>query len=133
MIAVDSSVWIDFIAGRPKPQSLLLKNYLSRSPSQIALIDLVFTEVMRGLPDKDIPRIEATLLELPVFRMEWVRDFRAAAGLYRAARNSGVTIRSTVDCLIAAVCIREGASLLHTDIDFDRLSEISELATIKVG
>lgn len=132
MIAVDSSVWIDFIAGRPTPQSLFLKQSLLREPGQIALIDVVFTEVMRGLHDKDVQRIEANLLQLTVLRMEWLRDFRAAAGLYRAARKSGVTIRGTVDCMIAAVCIREGALLLHTDADFDRLSEISELATIQV-
>jgi hypothetical protein len=133
MIAVDSSVWIDFIAGRPTPQSLYLKNHLMRSPSQIVLIDIVFAEVMRGLQEKDVARIESILLDLSVVRMEWVRDFRAAAGLYRAARKSGVTIRGTVDCLIAAVCIREGVSLLHADADFDRLSQMTELATIKVG
>ena len=118
--------------GRPTPQSLYLKNHLLRSPSQLVLIDIVYTEVVRGLRDKDVARIESTLLDLTVLRMEWIRDFRAAAGLYRAARKSGVTIRGTVDCLIAAVCIREGVSLLHSDADFDRLSEISELATIKV-
>ena len=133
MIAVDSSVWIDFIAGRPTPQSLYLKNSLRIEPSRIALVDVVFTEIMRGLHEKDVQRIESELLKLTVLRMEWLRDFRAAAGLYRAARKSGVTIRGSVDCLIAAVCIREGASLLHADTDFDRLSEISELATIRVG
>jgi len=132
MIAVDSSVWIDFISGQPTPQSLFLKHSLRHEPGRIALVDIVFTEVMRGLHEKDVQRIETTLLELPVLRMEWLRDFRAAAGLYRAARKSGVTIRGTVDCLIAAVCIREGASLLHAGMDFDRLSEVSELTTIKV-
>lgn len=60
-------------------------------------------------------------------------DNRAAAGLHRAARESGVTIRGTVGCLIAAICIREGATLLHADADFDRLAEISELSTVRTG
>jgi hypothetical protein len=133
VIAVDSSVWIDFLAARPTPQSLLLKGYLAEYPEQVVLVDVVLTEVLRGLRDEDVARIESTLLELDVLRLQWVSDYRAAAGLYRAARRSGVTIRGTVDCLIAAICIREGATLLHADADFDRLAEISELSTVRTG
>ncbi|HEX5402439.1 MAG TPA: PIN domain nuclease [Pseudonocardiaceae bacterium] len=133
MIAVDSSVWIDFFAGRATPHVNLLDGYLERYASEIALVDIVLTEVSRGLNDRDVHRVEGLLLDLDVLRMQWISDFRAAAGLYRAARNSGVTIRSTVDCLIAAVCIRENVPLLHADADFDRLAEISELTTIRVG
>ncbi|HEY3610178.1 MAG TPA: PIN domain-containing protein [Pseudonocardiaceae bacterium] len=133
MIAVDSSVWIDFLAARPTPQARLLENYLTQKPSEIALVDIVLTEVLQGLPPDRVAQIESVLLDLEVLHLRWISDFRAAAGLYRAARKSGVTIRSTIDCLIAAVCIREQATLLHTDGDFDRLAELSELATIKVG
>ncbi len=133
MIAVDSSVWIDYLGARPTPQTLLLKGYLTRNPSEIVLVDIVLTEVLRGLREEDVRRIETALLELDVVRMQWVADFRAAAGLYRAARTAGFTIRGTVDCLVAAVCIREGVTLLHRDTDFDRLADISELSTIRVS
>ncbi|HEX4700976.1 MAG TPA: PIN domain nuclease [Pseudonocardiaceae bacterium] len=133
MIAVDSSVWIDFLAGRPTPQVTVLEGYLSRNASEIAMVDIVLTEVLQGLPSGHVHRVEETLLDLDVLHLHWISDFRAAAGLYRAARKSGVTIRSTIDCLIAAVCIREDVTLLHNDIDFDRLADISQLSTLRAG
>lgn len=93
----------------------------------------MLTEVLRGLADEDVPRVESMLLDLDVLKMQWITDFRAAAGLYRCARKAGVTIRGTVDCLIAAVCIRENVKLLHADADFDRLAELTQLTTIRVG
>jgi predicted nucleic acid-binding protein len=133
VIAVDSSVWIDFLADRPTPQVKLLDGYLAHHASDIALVDIVLTEVSRGLREQDVQRVESMLLELDVLRIQWLSDFRAAAGLYRAAKQSGVTVRGTVDCLIAAVCIREGVPLLHRDAEFDRLADISELMTIRVS
>jgi predicted nucleic acid-binding protein len=133
MIVVDSSVWIDFLADRTTPQVNVLDGYLTRRPSEIALVDIVLTEILQGLPRQHVHRVESLLLDLDVLHLEWISDYRAAAGLYRAARESGVTIRGTIDCLIAAVCIREHATLLHTDADFDRLAAISELSTIRVG
>lgn len=133
MIAVDSSVWIDYFRDSPTPQVELLDSYLADRASDVVLVDVVVTEVLCGLRDEHVERVEQMLLDLPVMQMRWLSDFRAAAGLYRAARKTGVTIRSTVDCMIAAVCIRERVPLLHNDADFDRLADISELSTIRVG
>ena len=47
--------------------------------------------------------------------------------MYRTARKHGFTIRRTIDCLIASVCIREQVPIMHNDADFDRLAEHSEL------
>ena len=58
---------------------------------------------------------------------------RSAAQLYRRARASGVTIRKTLDCLIAAPCIRTGAPFLHADADFDRLASCSGPSDIRVS
>jgi predicted nucleic acid-binding protein len=60
-------------------------------------------------------------------KQESLEDFVLAASLYRTARDQGVTIRNTLDCLIAAPCIRTGAPLLHADADFDRLASCSPL------
>jgi len=62
-----------------------------------------------------------------VLRLEGLDDFSLAASLYRTARAKGVTIRKTLDCLIAAPCVRTGAPLLHSDADFDRLASCSSL------
>jgi predicted nucleic acid-binding protein len=59
--------------------------------------------------------------------LEGLGDFALAASLYRTARREGVTIRNTLDCLIAAPCVRTGAPLLHSDADCDRLASCSSL------
>jgi predicted nucleic acid-binding protein len=54
-------------------------------------------------------------------------DFASGASLYRRARKAGITIRSSIDCLIAATCIRNDAPILHADEDFDRLASCTSL------
>jgi predicted nucleic acid-binding protein len=68
-----------------------------------------------------------------ILQLSGLDDFRRAAGLYRAARRRGLTIRRTLDCLIASVCIREGAALLHADGDFDRLASCTALTVVDVN
>jgi predicted nucleic acid-binding protein len=59
--------------------------------------------------------------------LEGLDDFTLAADLYRKARRAGVTVRKTLDCLMAALCVRTGAPLLHADDDFDRLASCTPL------
>lgn len=132
MIAVDTSVWVDFFRGRPTPPVRFLMRCLAEQPDRIVLIDLVFTEIMRGLRDEQVERVEARLLKFDVLRLRHMADFRAAAGLYRAARRKGIVIRSTIDCLIAAMCMRENIPLLHSDKDFTRLAQIATLSVVDV-
>ena len=59
--------------------------------------------------------------------------FEEAAGLYRAARRAGLTVRSGADCLIAACAIRHGLPVLHNDRDFDLLARVSPLESRRLG
>jgi predicted nucleic acid-binding protein len=132
MIAVDTSVWIDFFCGRPTPAVLCLKECLNVEPTGILLVDLVLTEILQGITrEADVARVEERLAEFDVLRLQHMADFRAAAGLYRAVRQRGHTIRSTIDCLIAAMCIREDVPLLHSDKDFDRLADMTTLSVVE--
>lgn len=134
MIIVDTSVWIDFFRGKPTPAVLHLKELAAEQPGSIALVDLVLAELLQGVrTETDAARVEARLSKFDMFRLTHMADFRAAAGLYRAARRAGITIRSTIDCLIAAVCIREDVPLLHSDRDFERLEQLTTLAVVKVS
>lgn len=133
MIAVDTSVWVDFFTDRPTPQKRFLVSCIEQEVDEIVLIDVVLTEILRGLRETDVRRVESALAEFDVLRLRTLADFRAAAGLYRAARSQGVVIRGTVDCLIAAVCIREDVPLLHNDKDFERLAELTQLTTVAVS
>jgi predicted nucleic acid-binding protein len=133
VIVVDTSVWIDWFDDRSTPQVEYFADCLERSSEDFALVDLTFTEILQGLrDDKDVRRVERDLSVFTILGLSHMSDFRAGAGLYRAARKQGFTIRGTIDCLIAAVCIREDVPLLHSDKDFDRLAKLTTLSVVDV-
>jgi predicted nucleic acid-binding protein len=127
VIVVDTSVWIDVLNGRDSPQALRCVE-LIEGGEPIALTDIVFTEILQGFrSDREARLVEGHLKVFPVLRLDGLDDFALAAELYRRARRAGVTIRKTLDCLIAAPCVRTGAPILHADADFDRLAECTPL------
>jgi predicted nucleic acid-binding protein len=127
VIVVDTSVWIDVLGGRRTRQALRCVELIERG-EPVALTDVIFAEVLQGLgSDDEAELVERHLRAFPVLRLEGLEDFALAASLYRKARGEGVTIRKTLDCLIAAPCVRTGAPLLHADADFDRLASCTPL------
>ena len=127
MIVVDTSVWIDVLAGRRTTQARRCVE-LIEGGEPVALTKVIFTEVLQGLPSEDeASLVERHLRAFPVLGLEGLDDFALAARLYRTARREGVTIRKTLDCLIAAPCVRTGAPILHADADFDRLATCTSL------
>lgn len=127
MIVVDTSVWLDFFRDQstPKVEKFVA---LVEDDAGIAITDVILTEILQGLrSERDVRRVERRLEFFEVLRLNDLDDFRRAATLYRGARRKGVTIRRTLDCLIASVCIREDVPLLHADVDFDRLASCSAL------
>ena len=109
---VDTSVWIDFFNGHTSSQAKRLTRAIEDN-EPIGLPGLVLTEILLGLKnDVEAKRI-AQLLEAFTDVPEPSRtDHLAAAALYRACRAKGVTIRSTIDCVIAQLCLRDGQALL---------------------
>ena len=127
MIVVDTSVWVDVLNDTPAPQAQRCVQLL-KSGEPIALTDVILTEVLQGLrSDREAALVERQLRAFPILRLEDLDDFVLAASLYRTARRAGVTIRKTLDCLIAAPCVRTGAPLLHADEDFNRLAACTPL------
>ncbi|MBV8294051.1 MAG: PIN domain nuclease [Mycobacterium sp.] len=127
MIVVDTSVWIDVLNDTPAPRAQRCVQ-LIESGQPVALTDVILTEVLQGLrSDREAALVERHLRAFPILRLEDLDDFVLAARLYRAARRAGVTVRKTLDCLIAAPCVRTGALLLHADEDFDRLATCTSL------
>ena len=117
MLIVDSSVWIDFFAGRELPNVRRLDTALL-SDEEIGVPDIVRLEILSGVrKDATLRKITANLNALR--RLAALDDdWDEAAALYRTCRRHGVTIRGVVDCLIARLAIREGALLLAHDRDF---------------
>ena len=127
MIVVDTSVWIDVLNGVDSPPAIRCVR-LIEDGEPVALTDIIFTEVLQGLrDDEEAAVVEAHLRAFPVLHLRALDDFSLAAELYRSARRSGVTVRGTLDCLIAAACVRAGAPLLHADADFDRIASCTPL------
>lgn len=128
MIVVDTTVWIDFLEARGTAFDLHLTELLEND-APIALVDIVYCEVLQGIRDDDAyHRTRVGLLAHPILRPRSLETFEAAASLYRRARRRGLTVRRSVDCLIAATCLETGAEIFHNDRDFDALARVSDLA-----
>ncbi|MBI2158425.1 MAG: PIN domain nuclease [Candidatus Rokubacteria bacterium] len=128
MIVVDTTVWIDFLEARGTAFDRHLTELVEHD-APIALVDIVYCEILQGIRDEDAyHRTRTSLLAHPILRPRGLETFEAAANLYRVARRRGLTIRRSVDCVIAATCLETGAEIYHHDRDFDALARVSELA-----
>ena len=118
MILVDSSVWIDYFNGTITPQTEKLDALLGRE--LLAIGDLILTEVLQGFVDeRDFNEARQLLTSLTVVELGGQEIAIQAAKNFRALRKYGVTIRKTIDTVIATRCIESGYDLLHNDRDFD--------------
>ena len=118
MILVDSSVWIDFFRGTATPQVERLDALLGVEP--LAIGDLILTEVLQGTTtDKEFRDVLRLLGSLDVVQLGGQAVAVQAARNFRALREKGVTVRKTIDCVIATRCIVDGLTLLHSDRDFE--------------
>ncbi len=117
MILVDSSVWIDYLRGEPTPQADKLDALLGATPLGIG--DLMLTEVLQGCgTDKEFNSVRRRLGALHLVTLGGPEVAIQAARNFRKLRALGVTVRKTIDTVIAARCILDGHELLHSDRDF---------------
>ena len=122
VILVDSSVWIDYFRGVPTGRTDRLDELLGREP--LAVGDIILTEVLQGFDrDKDFDQALRLMTSLTLVEIVG-RDIAVqAARNFRALRARGVTVRKTIDTLIATRCIEDGLALLYSDRDFDPFVE----------
>lgn len=118
MVLVDTSVWVDFFNGKMNGETEKLDHYLSSTV--IVVGDLILAEVLQGFRnDKDYRIAKSLLTELEQVRLCNTDLAIKSAQNYRALRKQGITIRKTIDCLIATYCIETRTPLLFSDRDFD--------------
>ncbi len=118
MILVDSSVWIDYFRGIPTSETDRLDSLLGSEP--VATGDLVLAEVLQGLGSvQDFNQSKRLLTSLLIIDLVGGDIAIQAAKNFRTLRSRGVTIRKTIDTLIATSCIEKGLTLLYSDKDFD--------------
>jgi predicted nucleic acid-binding protein len=118
MILVDSGVWIDYFRGIRSAETDRLNDLLGNNEAAVG--DLMLTEVLQGFTIDREFRQALQIMSLPTLVPIVDRAVAiAAAANYRALRARGITVRKTIDTLIATRCILDGHSLLYADRDFD--------------
>jgi len=118
MILVDSSIWTAYFRGDRTPKTDLLDRLLGAEP--LAIGDLILTEVLQGFDrDDDFEQARILLQSLTLIPIGGPAIAVQAARNFRHLRRLGITVRKTIDCLIATRCIADGLALLHDDRDFD--------------
>ena len=115
---VDSSVWIDYFNGTETPQTDHLDDSIGEEV--IVVGDLILTEILQGFrSNKEFEAAKKALTSFPIFQMVNQSNAIKSATNYHLLRKKGVTVRKTIDCLIATFCIENKFMLLHDDRDFD--------------
>jgi predicted nucleic acid-binding protein len=122
LILVDSSVWIDYFRGVSNRPAEMLDQLLTQEPLEIG--DLILAEVLQGFSDdRAFDYARKLLTSLTVVELGGQGIAIQAARNFRALRRLGVTVRKTIDTIIATNCIVNGYILLHNDRDFDLFAD----------
>jgi len=122
VILVDSSVWIDYFRGTTTPQTEKLDTLLGIEP--IATGDLILAEVLQGFAsDRDFNQARKLMTSLVILDLAGQNIAIQAAMNFRVLRLHGITVRKTIDTVIATYCIESELSLLYSGRDFDPFVE----------
>jgi hypothetical protein len=127
VILVDTSAWVEDMRRTRSPVHRALRRLLD-SNAEIGVTEPVIMELLAGARSKrELASTRRRMLAFPLLRVQNLVTYERASAVWRACRRAGEPVRNTLDCLIAAVAIREGAALLHADRDFDVIARHTEL------
>ncbi|MES2282708.1 MAG: PIN domain nuclease [Pseudomonadota bacterium] len=125
MLLLDASVWIDLLRGNDNGS--VRYAMLRESVEDLALTPMTYLEVLQGArSDREFSQMASLLQAYILLEPSGLGTHEAAARMYMTARRRGITIRTAVDCLIAAVAIEHGAVLVHNDRDFLTLQGVDD-------
>jgi len=129
---VDTSVWIDFLNARETAETRVLQHAVEED-SPVYITGLILAEILQGIRQpRRLATIRRDILNFPLVEPLAPETYIAAADLYRSARRHGLTVRSVVDCVIAATAIDAAQPVLHRDRDYSALCKISSLREVAV-
>jgi len=124
MPLIDTSAWIEFLRKTGSDTNVEMRNVLTRRHH---ICDAVTMEILSGArDDANAQSLKKLLSRATVIETKPI-DYQNAASIYRACRQVGITVRTQIDCLIAAIAIRTGTPLLHQDSDFTAIAQITKL------
>jgi predicted nucleic acid-binding protein len=126
-VLVDTSAWVEFLRGTGSPYNRWIREAI-RAETPLGWTEPILHELTAGVGSpRRIEELRALLLRGPMVAVEGLHDWEDAAQLYRSARTKGLTVRSSIDCLIAAVALRTSSPVLALDRDFEALAQVSDL------
>lgn len=130
MLLLDTSAWIE-VFRKQRPLDLSTLGGLDETVTCLPVIQ----EVLQGFRDEAAFRVaREAMMAIPCIESPMKAErFQEAASLYRAARRAGLTVRSSVDCLIAACAIHRGVTVVHRDRDYAALARVSPLLERSLG
>jgi predicted nucleic acid-binding protein len=120
-VLVDTSVWIDHVNGHGSDEAEALLRLID-SDVELCTCGVIAAEFLQGLrKDSSVRAFSALFQDLLWLTPREPDSYLAAAALYRKLRRRGITVRSTIDCLIAVLAVEGDAALLARDADMDRI------------
>lgn len=128
MILVDTSVWIAYFSNEEMPQVDFLNQMLGQR--KIYICGIIITEILQGIKQEKIHNEIAKLLATLNYLETSYETYVNAANIYRKLRSKGITIRKTIDCIIASIALENNMELLHLDRDFNEIENHFHLKVI---
>ncbi|MEW6381534.1 MAG: PIN domain nuclease [bacterium] len=126
MILIDTSIWISYFSKEPDKHKDAVRSLITDN-RPIVLTGVIVTEILQGIREESVlAKIKEILLSFPLLNFE-MEDYLLAADIYRQGRRRGITIRSTIDCLIAAISINKKLVLYHNDKDYQQIHTFTPL------
>ena len=123
MIVADTSVWIDYVNGVVTPQTDILDQELEQN--RVVTGDLIIVEFLQGFRDNKQYQTAKHLMDSLEYHDFVGKEIAVeAAENFRKLRKQGITIRKTIDVLIATFCLTQDLELLHNDRDYDPMEEL---------
>jgi predicted nucleic acid-binding protein len=127
VILADASAWVEYLRATGSPVHLRLRD-LIEVEGDLRTTEVVMMELLAGATTPEgVVQLRRLLGRFDLLPVEGLADYEAAAELYRRCRAGGETVRKLTDCLIAAVAMRHGATLLHRDQDFEVIARHTPL------
>lgn len=125
MYLVDTSAWIDYLQERDTEAAGVLGEVLDRGYT-FGITSTIYQELLQGAAsEEDFGRLDEYLCTQRFYHPgDPLETYREAALLYFRCRRAGITVRSTIDCLIARQAIEQGLLLIHNDRDFSNMADI---------
>ena len=127
----DTSVWVDYLRAADTPARARLRSRLASDDPDLLMTEPIAMELLAGpTSEQGLAAITRLVDGLPAVPVDPALDYRSAAAIYRATRRIGRGVRNLNDCLIAAVAVRAGVTLIHKDADFESIAVVAPLRHI---